>query len=231
MSGARGNIRKIYDQPPAAITSNGNYDGSGSPTTAWTTGIATLWLSSISQSTADNGRVGISVAAESLDFRLKITPSNSVSGYQHLRMIVVADNECDGTQPALNEILGATSGSVSPATIDGGAHLAFLQPAYFGRFHVIEDKNWVMYNSSTANSFTESLVPHAFYHEAHHDLKGHRIMWDTTDASTISNARKGHIFVYFLYSNQVCNTGGIPVQTTANPPVIQYSVRIRFRDA
>lgn len=229
MSGTRGTIRKIYDQGPAGLTSNGSFDGSGGATTKWTTGLASAWITSIAQSTADNGRVGISIAAESLDLRVKIVPSPTVVGYQHLRMIVVADNECDGAQPSLSEILGNSSGT-APTTVDTGLELAFLQPAYFGRFHIIEDRNWQLYSSSTANSFTETDNSKSWYHESHHDLKGHRVMWDTTDASAIANARRGHIFIFWIYSNTVASTGGIPSITTANPPAIQYATRIRYRD-
>lgn len=234
MSGERGTIRKIYDKIPASITSNGSFDGSGAPTTAWAAGLltpasgTTLWLTDISESVNDNGRVGISVAAESLDLRVRITPQPSVIGYQHLRMIVVADNECDGAAPAITDLLGDTSGAAT--TVATGVELSFLQPAYFGRFSIIEDKNWILYSSSTANTFTETQ-PHCLLHEAHHDLKGHRIMWDTSDSSNIANARKGHIFMFFIYSNMVTAAGGLPTLTVANPPTISYTSRLRYRDA
>lgn len=234
MSGERGTVRKIYDVGPTAITSNGNFDGSSTPTTQWASGILepgaapSLWLTNLSESVADNGRVGISIACSTLDIRVRITPQPSVVGYQHLRMLVVADNECDGTVPSLTDILG--SSSTTTTSIATGQEMAFLQPAYFGRFNVLEDKNWYIYCSSTANSFTESYT-HPLYHESHHDLKGHRVMWDTTDASTTGNARKGHIFMYFLFSTNVTAAGGLPAITTANPPAIHLATRIRYSDA
>lgn len=234
MSGASGNIRKIYDIVPAAITSNSVFDGSGAPTTAWSTGITTpsnngsLWLTSVPQAVTDNGRVGISIAVESLDLRVRITPQPTVVGYQHVRMIVFADNECDGTQPTVAELLGDTTGSAT--TIATGIEMSFLQPAYFGRFHILEDKNWYIYVSSTANSFTE-MEGKGLYHESHHDMRSHRVMWDTTDGNAISNARKGHIFVMFFYSTVVTATGGLPTVTSANPPAIHICSRIRYRDS
>lgn len=152
-------------------------------------------------------------------------------------MIIFADNECDGSFPASADLLGDTQGSAT--TVATGFCLSFLQPAYFGRFHIIEDRNWEWYCSSTTNSFTEISTKegHAFLHSAHHDMKDHRIMWDTTDASLIANARKGHIFMYFYYQNRVCNTGGLlnngatSTLTTADPPAISYSCRFRYRDA
>lgn len=143
-------------------------------------------------------------------------------------MIVVADNECDGASPTLLEILG-TSGPTAVTTIAQGLDQAFLQPGFFGRFNVIEDKNWILYSSSTANTFTEKDGA-SWYHESHHDLKSHRVMWDTSDASAITNARKGHIFMYFLFSNVVTALGGLPTVTTANPPSIHLATRIRYRD-
>lgn len=232
----RGVIRKVYDIGPTQITSNGNFDGSGSPTSSWSSGLLTpagtgagfLWLTQLSQSVNDNGRVGLSIAVESLDVRVRISPQPSVAGYQHLRMLIVADNECDGASPTIDEILGASGATIN--TVALGVEMAFNQPAYFGRFQIIEDKNWYMYCSSTANSFVENQT-HPMYHESHHDMKGHTVMWDTSDSSTITAARKGHIFMFFIYSNVATATGGLGAVTTANPPAIHLATRLRFRDA
>ena len=35
----------------------------------------------------------------------------------------------------------------------------------------------------------------------------------------------------FMYESTSVSAGGIPVVVTTNPPVIQYSVRLRYRDA
>lgn len=235
MSSQRGNVRKVFDIGPTAVTSNGNFDGSSAPTTVWANGIAArqndaaYWLTALTESVADNGRVGISIATESLDLRVRITPQPSVVGYQHVRMILVIDNQCDGATPSLTDILGDSAGAAT--SIATGLEMSFLQPAYWGRFHVLEDKNWYIYCSSTANSFTEESIPKPLYHESHHDLHGHRIMWDTTDSSAIANARNGHIFIYFLYSNVVTGAGGLPTLTTANPPTIHLASRLRYVDA
>lgn len=229
MSGERGTVRKIFDVQPKTIDSNGNFDGSATPTTSWSNGLLSVeWITPLSQSVNDNGRVGISIAAESLDLRVKIVPQPTVVGYQHVRMILVADNECDGAAPGITELLGDTGGSAT--TVATGIEMSFLQPGYFGRFNVIEDKNWYYYCSSTANSFTEDVLGKSMYHESHHDLKGHRILWDTTDSSAIANARKGHLFLFFIFSSVVTSAGGLPTLTTANPPTIQYAMRLRYRD-
>lgn len=243
MSGERGTVRKIFDVAPTTISSTGSFNGSGSPTTAWSTGavgpnVVGGWLSgSWAEGATDSGRVGISVAVETLDIRILVTPQDTVVGHKHLRIILFSDNECDGSYPTFADLLGDTS--TSATDISTGLELSFLQPAYFGRFKIIADRNWEWYCSSTTNSYTEASTKdgHSFFHEEHHDMKGHRIMWDTTDSSAIANARKGHIFMYALYSNRVCNTGGLlnngasSTVTTADPPAISYTARFRFTDA
>lgn len=234
MSSERGTKPKVYDQGPAALTSNFNFDGSGSPTTNWVTGVIgetslnPPWLTQLPQSVNDNGRVGQQIAVESFDLKIVITPDNTLVGHGFLRMIVFCDNECDGAYPAINDLLGDTTDPSS--TVAQGLPLLRLNPAYFGRFKVLEDKQWTWYNSSTANSFQDSANNHNFYHERFHDMKGHRIMWDMSDASAITNARNGHIFMYFIFYNTTTAAGGLPTVTTTNPPSIQYSSRIRFRD-
>lgn len=231
MSGASGVVRKVFDISPKTISSNSNFDGSGAPTTSWSSGLSTYeYLTNIPQSVNDNGRVGISVALETFDLRVKVVPQPSVVGYSHLRMIVFADNEYDGSGQVIGELLGDANGAA--VSIASGVEMQWLQPGFFGRFHVIEDKNWYWYCSSTANSFTEDAVNTVGkYHESHHDMRGHRLMWDTTDTSGTSAARKGHIFMIFLFSNTVTAAGGLPTVTTANPPTIQYTCRFRYRDA
>lgn len=238
MSGLRGTIRKVYDISPTPITVNGNYDGSSNPsapTTAWTAGLTPfLWLSGIPQSDDDNGRVGQSVAVETLDLRVKITPDVSVSGTSHLRMLVVADNEYDGSL-SISEVLGDVNNATT--SLDRGVVMQWNQPAYFGRFRIIEDKHWHWYQVSNAGNPSYIVdLQHGgsgMFHESHHDMKGHRLMWDTTDTNTTSSARKGHIFMIFMYENMSVATGGIPstFNTTSDAPAIQYSVRLRYRDA
>lgn len=144
-------------------------------------------------------------------------------------MIVFADNECDGSLPLLTELLGD---SINQAQgISTGMEMSFLQPGFFGRFHVIEDKNWYWFAVSSGAYQTNSDTMHSFYHESHHDLKSHRIMWDTSDSSALANTRRGHIFVVFLFSNVVTGTGGLPTLSSGNPPTVQYTCRLRYRDA
>jgi len=224
-------IRKYFDIGPACLASTNVYTGGA---TGWTTGIAgantatvltTAWITGLSQSDDDQGRVGQSINCETLDLRVRVIPDNTLVGHGHLRMIVYADEECDGAAPdPTTEILGPTA-----TTIASGLIMSFLQPGYFGRFKIIEDKHWQWYNSSTANSFQEQEAREC-WHESHHDLRGHRVMWDTTNASAIANARKGHIFINFYYENSTVATGGIITSTTTNPPGIQLTTRIRYRD-
>ena len=231
MSGSRGTVRKVYDIQPKSVTSNGSYDGSSAPTTSWASGTLNNpeWLSNIAEGVTDNGRVGISVACETLDIRIKIIPQDTVIGHKYLRIFIVADNECDGAFPAYTDILGDTAGAATTSAT--GLELSFLQPAYFGRFKVIEDKTWAWFQGSTTSLAPDySNCQHPFSHIAHHDLKDHRLMWDTTDAAAIANARRGHIFMYALYTNVVTTAGGIPTLTFADPPTIQYTSRIRFYD-
>lgn len=243
MSGASGTIRKIFDVGPTTCSSNGSFNGSGSSTTGWSTGLLTpgsanqCWLTANwTEGATDSGRVGQSVAVEAFDLRILVTPQDTVIGHKKLRLIVCADNECDGTNPAITDLLGDVNAAA--ADIATGIELSFLQPAYLGRFQVIMDRNWEWYCSSTANSFTEISTKdgHSFYHEEHHDMKNHRIMWDVSDASVIANARRGHIFMFGIFSNRVCNAGGLlnngatSTVTTADPPAISYCARMRFHD-
>lgn len=241
MSGARGTVRKVFDAVPQTISNDGDYDGSTTSTTGWANGIFSTatspnawvtanWLSSA----ADNGRVGLSVAVESLDLRIKVTPQDTVVGRKTLRLILCADNECDGTGPLITELLGDTANAAT--TVLTGLELSFLQPAFFGRFNILMDEVITWYCSSTSNSFTSEHNGSQGHHERHFDMKGHRIMWDVSDASAIANARKGHIFMFGIYSNQVTNAGGLPnngaatTLTTADPPIVQYTARMRYTD-
>lgn len=237
MSSQRGTIRKVFDIGPASFTSNGSYDGSGSPTTSWSSGILTNnWLTSIPQSDNDNGRVGQSVALESFDLRVNVYPQSSVAmGDCRLRMLVVADHEYDGMNsagsaaaPLLSEILGVAQNT--GLSVASGAFLFPLNPGFFSRFKVIEDKRWQWRVSSAPNA-VECENTHSFYHESFHEMHSHRLMWDVTDADTIGSARNGHIFIYFIFESQATQTGGLPLLSTGNPPAITYFARFRYRDA
>lgn len=220
MLGASGVIRKYFDVGPTCIASTSVYTGGA---TGWASGIATsasnnnFWITSLSNGTGDNQRVGQSIAIETLDLRVKISPdATSVNG--QLRMILFADLECDGTTPTFDEIF-------TQGTIATGLIMSYLNPSNFGRFQIIEDKTFNFYQASSGAPAT-----HPYWHESHHDLKGHRVMWDTTENSGIANARKGHIFIYFAWEASSVAAGGIITQTLANPPAVQYCSRIRYRD-
>lgn len=231
MSKPRGPLRKVFDISPTAITSNGNYNGSGTPTTVWASGVTSpVWLSNIAESVADNGRVGITVAVQDLQLRVKINPGvTNTEALYHVRMLVFSDQQCDGTLPSVSDILGDSN--ATSYTISNGLEMAFLQPAYFGRFKIIEDKNWTWWNAGTTNGVMTSDGNHSFFHQKYYDMKGHRLMWDTTDAADIAAARNGHLFMFFLFSETVTSAGGLPVTTSTDPPGIQYTVRLRYGDA
>lgn len=229
MSGAKGVVRKLFDSGPVAVTSNTAYDGSGSPTTSWASGIAgPIWITALTQGATDNDRIGFSIAAESLDLTLIVNPDNgaSANGNNVLRVLMVADNECDGSTPQLAEILG--NAQQSDTTVATGFVASHLQPGFFGRFHVLMDEYW-NWTFNNAISFYQTDKP--FCHRRHFDLHDHRIMWDMSDSSAIANARKGHIFMYFIYQTCTTAVGGLPTLTTSNPPSIQYMARFRYRDA
>lgn len=216
MSGARGTIRKYFDVGPTAVATTSVYSGGA---TGFSSGVSTplsnanAWLTSLTSGTGDNQRVGQSIAIETLDVRVKVSP-NATDLNQGLRMLIVADNECDGVVPDIADIL-------TQSTVATGAIQSYLNPAYFGRFKIIEDKMW---------DWQQLPGTHPLWHESHHDLKGHRVMWDTTDLPNIANARKGHIFIYFIYESRSVAAGGVITIATANVPGIQYTTRIRYRD-
>lgn len=231
MSG-KAEIRKYYDVGPTSVAASDVYTGG---LTGWAAGVSSTangssgstqyWISGIQQSDDDQGRVGQSINVETLDVRVQVIPDNALAGHGHLRMIIFADEEFDGALPADIEILGNRS-----TTAATGFVMSFLQPGYFGRFRIIEDKHWSWWNSSTLNSFQENETPASFWHDSHHDMKGARCMWDASNNSTIASARKGQIFIYFYYQLVTVAAGGIPTVVTTNPPAIQYTTRIRFRD-
>lgn len=228
-------IRKYFDIGPASISSTGLYSGGA---TGWNSGTAgagvsvtqqsAVWITGLSQSDDDQGRVGQSINIETLDVRVQVTPDNTLVGHGHLRMIIYSDNELDGVvADPTTEILGPTANSSA-----SGLAMSFLQPGYFGRFHIIEDKNWRWYctNPASVPAVETNEMQNNLYHESHHDMKGHRVMWDTTNASAITNARKGHIFIVFYFENNTVAAGGIITQNFTNPPGIQLTTRIRYRD-
>lgn len=216
MSGARGTIRKYYDLGPTSVSTSNVYTGGA---TGYSSGIAipssnvNYWITNLTNGPGDNQRVGQSIAIETLDVRVKIS-SDSTSLNQGLRMIIFSDLECDGVAPDIADLL-------TQSTVATGAFQSYLNPSYFGRFKIIEDK-----------VFDWSQLPgtHPLYHESHHDLKGHRVMWDTTEGALIANARKGHIFIFFIYEARSIATGGVITVQTTNPPGVQYTTRIRYRD-
>lgn len=237
MSGSAGVVRKVFDVGPASLTTSSNYDGSGSPATVWSSGVAgpsasaSLWITDLSQGVTDNDRVGFSIAAESLDLSIIINPDVTLAGHSVLRILLVADNECDGAYPTLAEILGNATGT--DVTIASGLPISHIQPAYFGRFHVYMDEYWDWWSTSSSGTpiILQTRTEKSLVHRRHFDLHDHRVLWDMTDASAIANARKGHLFLFFLYQNNSVATGGLNTQTTTNPPNIQFASRLRYRDA
>lgn len=133
-------------------------------------------------------------------------------------MIVAADNECDGTVPSDGDLIAGTP------TIAGGAFEGYLNPSYFGRFKILEDRTWNIGNISSPN------VSHPLVHERFIELHDHKIRWDQNNGNAIANAREGHIFVWFFFKATTVAAGGIITQSTANPPGIQMISRLRYEN-
>lgn len=238
MSSAKGIVRKVYDVGPSSLQATSTAWGT-TGTTGWASGIcdpgsvsSVNWLSAMSQGVTDNSRVGFSVAAESLDVTIVINPDVTIAGHSVLRWILVADEECDGSTPSITEVLGDSNNTAT--TIATGLIGSHLQPGFFGRFKVLADEYWDWHVSLGGASPTAIDYPRdgkSFVHRRHIDLKDHTIMWDMTDASAIANARKGHLFMFWLYQNVTTAAGGVLTQTTTDPPSIQFSSRMRYRDA
>lgn len=235
MSGATGNLRKVLDIGPASLTSNNNYDGSSSPTTVWASGILqpssdiSLWLTDCAQGTTDNDRIGYTIACDSLDLSLVINPDITVTGHAVLRWLIVADNECDGAYPTPAEVLG--NSQQSDTTIATGYVQSHLQPGYFGRFEVLMDETFEWFTDTIATGININFpTVKGLVHRRHFDLKGHRVAWDMGDASAITDARRGHIFMFGFFQNNSVATGGLNTQNSTNPPNIQFNSRIRYKD-
>jgi len=228
MSATKSLVRKYYDVGPTSVSSSPVYTGGA---TGFASGIAddisnaSYWLTGLAQGATDNDRVGISISIESLDIRVQISPDTVTSnGHGHLRMIMFADTECQGAPPSTVDLL-------TQITSVSGVVMSMLNPSYFGRFKVIEDKHWQWSTAGVANSLTDLSNTPSIYHESHHDLKGMIAQWDVSNSSAIANARKGHIFLYWYWQAVTVAAGGVPTVISTNPPAIQFVTRIRYRDA
>lgn len=227
-------VRKYFDIGPASTATSVVYTGG---TTAWQVGSPTAtgftvdagscpscWLTQLAQSDDEQGRIGQSVALETLDSRIKINwdLTAAVGVTDNLRIIIVADQECDGTNPSYLEVLGNTA--TQPAN---GIMLEFLQPGYFGRFKVIYDE----YFSNTQNGgIADKNKDASVIHQRHHDLHDHRVMWDATNGSLLTNARKGHIFMYMFYERTTVAVSLASISGTNTAPSVQFKFRFRYRD-
>lgn len=226
MSSGKDLIRKYYDVGPTCIAASNVYTGG---TTGWSSGVAdhnsnvNYWLTGLGQGTTDTTRLALSVAVKSLDVRVQVNPDETVAGSCLLRMIIFSDNECQGAPPNLADLLGPVS-----TTSSTGLAMEWLQPGYFSRFKIIEDKHWAWESSGSANTLILESS-RSFWYESHHNMN-HRVQWDATDASAIANARKGHIFITFIYQCMTTAAGGVLTNVTTNPPGVQYTTRIRFID-
>lgn len=230
MSGSSGISRKVFDSS-GALTSNFLYNGSGSPTTSWAAGICSpILLTQLSQGAEDNERIAYSIAIETFDIRIKIVPDSTdaaTGAIDQLRILIVADNECDGATPLITEILGDSSQTAT--TQATGLQMEYLQPAYFGRFRIYRDHQVTWCPSSGA---TMPQQGESFFHDWHMDMNSHKVVWDMTDSSANpTNCRKGHMWLYFQYERFSTATGGLPTQTLTTPPSILFNFRIRYRDA
>lgn len=227
--------RKWYDQGPSGVYTTDVYTGGS---TAWTNGIASLgdtswnvgWLTGNSEGSGETNRVGQAIILDSLDYRLTIVPDTSAaaSGTRStVRFIVAIDEEQQGAAPSIAALIGPDSTTVANGLIQN-----FINPSFFGRFRVLEDKyfSWQYSVQVTAASFNVIEPLTELAHERHHDLRGHKVRWDSTNNSAIANARAGHIFAFLLYEN-ASSAAGITAIATTNPPQVFFHSRIRYRDA
>lgn len=227
-----GGERKFFDLGPAGVYTAAVYTGG---TTGWGSGVASAgdtgysngWITSISQGAGGQQRIGNAVTLESLFYRINVIPDTSeTAGHiSRLRFLLVSDQECDGAAPSYVEVLGDQAGTTSVAT---GEIMCPLQPAYFGRFRVLEDKIWTWTAGVAFNTYTAH--DNFLTHERFHDMKNHMVRWDPNNGNAIANARRGHIFSYLFYENTVSAAGTVTVNTT-NPPAVQVFYRLRFVDA
>lgn len=186
-----------------------------------------LHLSNIQAGTGPSNRIGSQVVCDSLHLRYRIVPNGLSQGFvNHLRIIVFADNECDGAYPTGSEVLTYFGPTQAPNS------LAFLELGYGGRFSILADENIILKENAYWNGATE--VSGSFdgdlYHERNIDLKGkHKLNWDMTGNSTVVNLRQGHIFVLAWWSSSTISAGVISTAFT-NPPQFHGIARLRFRD-
>lgn len=187
-----------------------------------------LWLTQVQQGTGVSNRIGSQISADQLLLRYWVIPNPQNSGVRSLlRIIVFADNECDGAYPAVTDVF---TGWVA-ASADN--IFQFLELGYGGRFTILKDTYIPIKTESywSGSSEVESgyCMKEDGYFEHVIDLKGHKIEWDVSGASLISNARRGHIFWMAMWKNETQNAGVVTTAYT-NPPHIQMRSRLRFRD-
>lgn len=221
--------RKFIDTPFASTTtftagiSGWNADGFLPP---GTTQLNSGWLSAIPSGTGQSNRVGSEVIADELNIRLSIVPlGTNTSINSILRLIIFADNECDGAYPSLADLY-TYFGTTDPRNFFG-----FIELGYNRRFRVLRDKYITISNNNYYNG--TNSVPEAptatLWHEENIDLGRHRIEWDVTGGNNIQNARNGHVFIGAMWLSEAQSAGVISDSFLA-PAHFHGVARLRFLD-
>lgn len=174
------------------------------------------WISTVTQGVQGNQRLADDVSARSLQYRLSIAFDTTAPIQQYIRLVIFADNECEGAIPSVSQLM-------QNPTIAGGLMESPLNPGYFGRWKIIHDE---VYRSHIGGNEMEKSNVIVGYH----DLHNHKIMWTPPTGDLIANALKGHLFVQVYYYNATVAVGSATIGT-ATPPVVQGIFRLRFEDA
>ena len=189
-----------------------------------------LWLTQVSQGTGVTNRIGSQISADQLLLRYWIVPNPQNTGVRSLlRLVIYTDNECDGSYPAITDVFTGWTGASADNIFQ------FLELGYGGRFTILKDtfipiKTESIWSTSGLNEVeTGYQMKEDGYFEHVIDLKGHKIEWDTSGNSAITNARRGHIFWMAMWKTETQSAGVITTAYT-NPPHIQMRSRLRFRD-
>lgn len=132
-------------------------------------------LSNIAQGDDYNNRDGHSILAQSIYFKARVG-MNSTSPYSWVRLILFADNDQRGTDPAVTDLL-ETSDVNSP-----------LQHDVNRRFNIIMDKEVSLSNTGTQAVFIKKFI------------KYNQHLKYTGTAGTDASAQEGNLFLLLISS-------------------------------
>lgn len=163
-----------------------------------------------------------------LNFTVSLPTTVSLTGGYNgvLRLLVIGDNECDGAMPAVAEIF-------QNSTIATGLIESYLEPTYMNkRWHIYMDEVFNYASPSATISGSEGgglSAPINPEIKRVWNLSCVPVQWDDSNANALANLRNGHIFIY-AFAQQCQVNAGVPTFTTADPPHIRYTSRVRYQD-